>query len=77
MNILKTLTGLVFGSVLLAGCGANKDESAAQTGTPSEDTTSPADATDTIHSDEPAPAMSDELPTGEQPPPTEPAPPTG
>lgn len=75
MNILKTLTALVFGSVFLAGCGANKDESAAQTGRPSEDTTSPADTTDTMPSDEPAPAMSDELPTDEQPPPTEPSPP--
>ena len=26
MNMLKTLIVLAFGSVLLAGCGANKDE---------------------------------------------------
>ena len=85
VNILKTLTVLAFGSVLLAGCGANKDESAAQTGTPSpaaetpapapEDTTSPADTTDTMPADEPDPAMSDTLPTDEEPPPPEPAPP--
>jgi hypothetical protein len=85
MNILKTLTVLAFGSVLLGGCGANKDESDAQTGTPSpavetpapppEDTMSPADTTDTMPTDEPDPAMSDTLPTDEQPPPTEPAPP--
>jgi PBP1b-binding outer membrane lipoprotein LpoB len=85
MNMLKTLIALAFGSVLLAGCGANKDEPAAQTGTPSpaveepapppEDTASPADTTDTMPSDEPDPAMSDTLPTDEQPPPPEPAPP--
>ncbi len=87
MNILKTLTVLAFGSVLLAGCGANKDESSAQTGMPSpavdtpapppEDTMSPADTTDTMPSDEPDPAMSDTLPTSEEPPPIEPAPPPG
>ena len=85
MNMLKTLTVLAFGSVLLAGCGANKDESAAETGTPSpavessapppEDTTYPADTTDTLPSDESEPAMSDTLPTDEQPPPSEPSPP--
>jgi PBP1b-binding outer membrane lipoprotein LpoB len=85
MNILKTLSVLAFGSVLLAGCGAKKDESTAETATPSpvvetpapppEDTMSPADTTDTMPSDEPDPAMSDTLPTDEQPPPPEPAPP--
>jgi PBP1b-binding outer membrane lipoprotein LpoB len=85
MNMLKTLALLAFGSVLLAGCGAKKDESAAQTDTdspavespapPPEDTMSPADTTDTMPSDEPDPAMSDTLPTDEQPPPPEPAPP--
>ncbi len=85
MNILKTLTALAFGSVLLAGCGAKKDESAAQADAPSpaveapasipEDTMLPADTTGTMPSDEPAPATSDTLPTGEEPPPTEPAPP--
>ena len=84
MNVLKTLTVLAFGSVLLAGCGAKKDESAAQTGTPSPavetpappaDTMSPADTTGTMPSDQPAPATSDSLPTDEQPPPEEPAPP--
>ena len=83
--MLKTLAVLAFGSVLLAGCGAKKDESAAQTGTdspavetpapPPEDTMSPADTTDTMPSDEPDPAMSDTLPTDEEPPPPEPAPP--
>ena len=34
MNILKAFTALAFGSLLLAGCGANKDESTAQTGSP-------------------------------------------
>lgn len=85
MYILKTLAVLAFGSVLLAGCGANKDESAAETGTPSpavetpdavsEDTTSPADSTGMTPSDAPDPAMSDTLPTDDKPPPTEPAPP--
>jgi hypothetical protein len=87
MDILKKVTVLAFSSVLLAGCGAQNDESAAQTGTPSaadeapiappEDTASPADTTDTMPSDEADPAMSDTLPTDEQPPPVEPAPPTG
>ena len=85
MNILKAFTALAFGSLLLAGCGANKDESTAQTGTPSpavetpaqpaDDMTYPADTTDTMPSDETDPAMSDTLPTDEQPPPVEPAPP--
>ena len=87
MTILKTLTVLAFGSVLLAGCGASEDESATQADTPSpavetpapapEDTMSPADTTDTMPSEEADPAMSDTLPTDEQPPPPEPAPPTG
>ena len=85
MNMIKILAVLAFGSVLLAGCGADKDESAAQTDAaspavettapPSEDTMSPADTTDTMPSDEADPAMSDTLPTDQQPPPTEPAPP--
>jgi PBP1b-binding outer membrane lipoprotein LpoB len=85
MNMVKTLAVLAFGSVLLAGCGAHKDESAAQTGAPSpavetpappsEDTMSPADSTGTMPSDEPAPATSDSLPTDDQPPPEEPPPP--
>ena len=43
MNMIKTLTVLAFGSVLLAGCGADKDESAAQTDTasPAVETTAP------------------------------------
>jgi PBP1b-binding outer membrane lipoprotein LpoB len=87
MNMLKTLTVLAFGSVLLAGCGANKDESAAETSTPSpavetpapapEDTMYPADTTETMPSDESDPAMSDTLPTDDEPPPPEPAPPNG
>ena len=87
MNMLKSLTLLMFGSVLLAGCGAHEDESAAQAGAPSpavetpappaEESVSPADATDTAPSDEAEPAMSDSLPTGDKPPPPEPAPPPG
>jgi hypothetical protein len=87
MNSLKTFMALAFGSVLLAGCGASKDESADQTDTPSPavDTSvpqagediSPADLTDPVPTDEPDPAMSDTLPTGEQPPPPEPPPPPG
>jgi len=86
MNIAKTFFVLAFGSVLLAGCGANKDEPAAQTGpTPAvetpvplpEDTATPADSTDTMPADEPGPAISDTLPPGQQPPPSEPAPPPG
>jgi PBP1b-binding outer membrane lipoprotein LpoB len=77
MNMLKTLTVLAFGSVLLAGCGANKDESAAveTPAPPPEDTMYPADTTDTLPSDESDPAMSDTLPTAEEPPPLEPSPP--
>ena len=85
MHMLKTLSVLAFGWVLLAGCGANKDESAAQTDAPSPtvetpdplpaDTTAPADATSTMPSDQPDPAMSDSLPTDDKPPPSEPAPP--
>ena len=59
MDPLKRLTALAFGAVLLAGCGTDRDESAAQT--------APAE--------EPDPAMSDTLPTAEDPPPTEPSPP--
>ena len=87
MNILKAFAALAFGSLLLAGCGANKDESTAQTDTPSpavetpaspaDDTTYPADTTDTMPVDEQDPAMSDTLPTDEQPPPVEPTPPPG
>ena len=87
MNMLKTLIVLAFGSALLAGCGAKKDESAAQTDTPSPavetpaappaDEIAPADTTDTMPSDEADPAMSDSLPTDEKPPPPEPAPPPG
>jgi PBP1b-binding outer membrane lipoprotein LpoB len=84
MNMLKTLTLLAFGSVLLAGCGAREDESAAQTDAappavespapPPEDSVSPADATDTMPSDEAEPAMSDSLPTDKKPPPPAPPP---
>ena len=83
--MLKALALLALGSAILAGCGAKKDESAAQTETPAptaetgapapEEPTYPADTTDTMPSDEAAPATSDTLPTDEQPPPTEPAPP--
>ena len=85
MNMLKTLTVLALGSAYLVGCGANKDETAAQTDSaspaaetpaaPSGDEISPADTTDISPSEEPAPAMSDTLPTTEEPPPPEPAPP--
>jgi hypothetical protein len=83
MNILTSVSVLAFGSMLLVGCGAQKDESAAQTNTPAaeapasspEDAAYPADETGTMPSDEADPAMSDTLPTAEQPPPTEPAPP--
>ena len=87
MMMLKTLMVLTFGSVLLAGCGANKDESAAQTGTPAsaaetpasppENDMAPADSTDTMPPGEEEPAMSDSLPTSEKPPPVVPAPPNG
>ena len=87
MNMLKTLAVLALGSAFLAGCGAGKDENAAQTDTPSPaaetpaatpgDEMSPADTTDAMPSDEADPAMSDTLPTAEEPPPVVPAPPTG
>ena len=79
MNILKTLAVLAFGSMLLAGCGEQKDESAAvdAPASPPGDEISPADTTDTMPSDEADPAMSDTLPTTEEPPPPEPAPPPG
>src|SRR5262245_55497095 len=35
MSMLKSLIVLTFGSLLLGGCGAHEDESAAQTDTPS------------------------------------------
>ena len=84
MNMHKSLTLLAIGSLLLGGCGAKKDESAAETGMPSPavetpstaaDTTAPAEATAPLPSDEPAPVTSDSLPTDEQPPPEEPPPP--
>lgn len=85
--MFKTLTVLALGSALLAGCGADKDESAAQAdaaspavetpAAPPEDVMSPADTTDTMPSGEPDPAMSDSLPTSEEPPPVEPPPPSG
>ena len=85
MDTFKTLSALAFGSVLLAGCGANKDDAAVQADTPSpavempapppDDTAYPADQPGALPSDEPAPSMSDSLPPGEQPPPPEPAPP--
>lgn len=85
--MLKTLMVLALGSAFLAGCGAQKDESAAETGTPSPavdapesppgDEISPADTTDAVPSDDADPAMSDTLPTAEDPPPLEPAPPPG
>lgn len=80
MNLPRTLAALALGSAFLAGCGAEKDESAAQTDTPPAAETpaeTPADTTDTVPSDEADPAMSDTLPTAETPPPTEPAPPPG
>ena len=85
MYMLKTLSVVAFGSVLLVGCGGNRDDSAAQTDEPApvvetpaplpEDTTSPADTTGMTPLDQPDPAMSDTLPTDDKPPPTEPAPP--
>jgi hypothetical protein len=82
MNLFKTLAALMLGSALLGGCGAQNDESAAQSETPSPavetgEEMSPADTTDAMPSDEADPAMSDTLPTAENPPPTEPAPPPG
>lgn len=87
MNTLKSLTVLAFGSVLLAGCGAGKDESAVEAESPAPaaespayppvDEPAPADTMETMPSDEPDPSMSDSLPTAEEPPPPEPAPPTG
>ena len=46
MTILKALATLALGSAILAGCGAKKDESAAQTETPAPaaETTAPAPA---------------------------------
>jgi hypothetical protein len=83
MNILKTLTVLAFGSVLLAWLRLEEGRLGCQTGTPSpavetpappaDDTMAPADTTGTMPSDQPAPATSDSLPTDEQPPPEEPA----
>ena len=85
MNVLKTLPVLVFGSVLLAGCGERQDESSAQTDEPSpavelpappaDDSVSPPDTTDVMPSDEPENAVSDSLPKTDKPPPVEPSPP--
>jgi hypothetical protein len=76
----KTLAVLALGSAFLAGCGANKDEPAVETETPSPavETTAPAPGDEAVvPADEPAPAISDTLPTTEEPPPPEPAPPPG
>ncbi len=85
MNLFKTLPLLAFGALLMAGCGTHQDQKAAQETTPSpavetpapppEDSTSPADTTDVMPSDEPAPATTDTLPPDEQQPSDEPAPP--
>jgi hypothetical protein len=85
MNMLKTLTVLAFGSMLVIGCGGRQDEPATETDTPSAavetpapppgDEVAPVDATGTMPSEEPDPAMSDTLPTAEEPPPMEPSPP--
>jgi hypothetical protein len=84
--MLKTLTIFAFGYLLLAGCGARQDESTAETDTPSPaveapasppgDEVAPADTTDSMPSEVPDPAMSDTLPTAEEPPPVEPSPPS-
>jgi hypothetical protein len=85
MNVLKTIPVLAFGSVLLAGCGARQDESAAQMdesspavespAPPADDSSSQADTTDVTPSDEPENAVSDSLPKTDKPPPVEPSPP--
>ena len=78
--MLKTLAVLTLGLAFLAGCGAKKDESAAETDTPSPavQPTAPAPGDEAaVPADEPAPAISDTLPTTEEPPPPEPAPPPG
>ena len=82
--MLKILAVLTLGSAFLAGCGANKDEAAAEMETPSPavETTAPAPGeeagpADAMPAEEPDPAMSDTLPTSEDPPPLEPAPPPG
>jgi hypothetical protein len=78
MNTLKTLYVLAFGSMLLAGCDANKNQPAAQTGPASPAIETPAPLPeDSIPPDEPDPAMSDTLPKGQEPPPPEPPPPPG
>jgi hypothetical protein len=85
MGQLRKLTVLAFGAVLVAACGTEREDSAAQTAPPSsdaemqattpDDVLSPADSTDTMPPGEPDPAMSDTLPTAEDPPPAEPSPP--
>jgi hypothetical protein len=83
MNMLKPLMMLVLGSTILGGCGAREDDSSAQTEAPAPaaeapvDETAPADTTGVAPSDEADPAMSDSLPTAEEPPPPEPSPPGG
>lgn len=78
MNNLKALCVLAFGSMLLAGCGANNDQPAAQTGPASPALETPAPLPeDTMPPVEPDPAISDTLPKGEEPPPPEPPPPPG
>jgi len=72
MNRPTILTVLAFCSTLLAGCGAEKGEQAAPADTPaaaSSEEMAPADQAD--------PAISDTLPTAEDPPPPEPSPPPG
>ena len=72
MNMIKTMLALALGVAFVAGCGAKDDESAAQT-----DTAEPAVESPAMPADEPAPVMSDSLPTAEEPPPPEPSPPPG
>jgi hypothetical protein len=87
MNMLKTLAVLALGSAFLAGCGADRDETDARTDAPSPaidtpavtpgEESPPAETTDAVPTDEADPAMSDTLPTAEDPPPVVPAPPPG
>jgi hypothetical protein len=75
MKLPETFALLVLGSVLLAGCGTREDEAAAEPDAPAPAVETPAaEATDVPPADEADPAMSDTLPTDDDPPPVVPSP---
>lgn len=84
MILSKTAMWLLCGAALLSACDAQQDEPAAEptsevepTGSPPAAPGLPPPSDSTMPSEEPEPAMADELPTSPNPPPSEPKPPGG